>query len=51
MKPRPMRHLKISIVELWAENVEETGCLEPALEKNTNDDDDGDIKMIFKDMI
>ena len=34
-----MRHMKISSVELWTENVGETGCLEPSVEQNTNDDD------------
>ena len=45
-----MGHMKRSSVELWAENVEKTGCLEPALEQNTNDDNDYEIKIISKDM-
>ena len=32
--------MKRSSVEQWIENVEETGCLEPAFKQNTNDDDD-----------
>ena len=32
--------MKRSSVEPWIENIEETGCLEPAFKQNTNDDDD-----------
>ena len=31
--------MKRSSVEPWIDNVGETGCLEPAFEKNTNDDE------------
>ena len=33
-----MRHMKRSSVEPWRENFGETGCLEPAIKQNTNDD-------------
>ena len=41
-----MRFMKISIVELWSENVGITRCLEPALEQNTNDDDEENVGKI-----
>ena len=39
---RPIKHMIWKSVELWKGNVEETWCLEPALEQNTNDDDGHD---------
>ena len=32
--------MKRSSDELWIENVEETGCLEPAFKQKINDEDD-----------
>ena len=40
MISKSMRHMKRSSVEPWIENVGGTGCLEPAFEQNTNDDDE-----------
>ena len=34
-----MKHMKISSVEPWIENVRETRCLDDAFKQNTNDDD------------
>ena len=34
-----MRRMKRSRVDPWVENFGETGCLEPAFKRKTNDDD------------
>ena len=38
--PKPLRHMKRSSVEPQIENVEETGCLEPAFSQNTYEEGD-----------